>query len=686
MNEQQIRLFGLQESVVRERLADILVRDDVSVTLFAEQEDICLHLTAKKADALAGAVEQIGQRLGAYVYSTDGASLERRAVTLLKEKGKTVAVAESCTGGLLASRLTNVPGCSAVFGTGIVSYSYDCKKRLLGVSESTLETYGAVSDQTAREMADGIRRQSGADVGVSITGEAGPQAAEAKPVGTVYVALADAKRTWVKELHLDALTMDREAMRRAAAFYALDLLYRYVQAYPTVIAGGERHQDYRQRQQQQRQKDETVKKHRFMAAVLPWHGSRKKRLIKFAVWMLVLLLLISGVFTIYNRVFSPDNNRELQDGLADVYWNDVSDLTVDSSPSDAYPIGMRSQFRGLYDINRDIGGWVRIPETQVNYPVMVYRDGYYSNHNFNDQFSVYGQPFFYETETTDELSDARVLTIYGNNTHDEQMFSSLLSYRRVAYLREHPIIEMNTVYTTDRWEIFAVMVVDERERASTFEYVRKNFDEDTAYDEYIAQLQRRSLFDSNVTINAQEDILLLVTNAEKEYHFSGAQLVVAARRLDNNAQATATYAINYQAIMPQAAVRSTTAKAVTKTTLVATQTTTATTAVNPPQTTHTEPLITASTRSDTVTTTESMYSSTVDVIATTVRSGGPSATVSEVTTRTAENTTTVTTQKVTSTTAGSTTLSRQTTGTSSLEPLGGKAEDTEKKSHDYFGN
>ena len=113
MNEQQLRLFGVSVSVVRERLTDLLSRDDLSITLFDEQGDICLHLAAAP-ETLAWAVGEIGERLGAYVYSTDGSTLEEQAVILLKEKGKTVAVAESCTGGLLASKLTAVPGCSAL--------------------------------------------------------------------------------------------------------------------------------------------------------------------------------------------------------------------------------------------------------------------------------------------------------------------------------------------------------------------------------------------------------------------------------------------------------------------------------------------------------------------------------------------------------------------------------------------
>ncbi len=150
---------------------------------------------------------------------------EHRAVALLKQCGWTVALAESCTGGLVAARLTAVPGCSQVFGTGVVSYSWECKQQLLGVTRETLETYGAVSAETARAMAAGIRQRTGATLGVAITGEAGPQSAEGQPVGTVFVALASAVEVLVDKLQLDG---DREAIRQAAASHALDWLCRYI--------------------------------------------------------------------------------------------------------------------------------------------------------------------------------------------------------------------------------------------------------------------------------------------------------------------------------------------------------------------------------------------------------------------------------------------------------------------------
>lgn len=150
-------------------------------------------------------------------------SIAARAVALLKEKGLTVATAESCTGGMIAAAITDVAGASRVFGTGVVSYSCDCKRKLLGVSADTLAAEGAVCAATAAGMAEGVRRVGDAAIGVSVTGEAGPIAAESHPVGTVFIGLADECGTVTEEHHFAG---DRTAIRRQAACAVLSLLIR----------------------------------------------------------------------------------------------------------------------------------------------------------------------------------------------------------------------------------------------------------------------------------------------------------------------------------------------------------------------------------------------------------------------------------------------------------------------------
>ena len=153
-------------------------------------------------------------------------TLERQVIAALKERGLTLATAESCTGGLTAKRLTDVPGASAVFLGGVVSYTNGVKERVLSVPHATLKAYGAVSEPTARAMAEGVRALTGADLGLSVTGVAGPDKDDAgHDVGTVYIALSTRNGTVAQLLHLSG---DRAAIRAAAADEMLRMLLAHL--------------------------------------------------------------------------------------------------------------------------------------------------------------------------------------------------------------------------------------------------------------------------------------------------------------------------------------------------------------------------------------------------------------------------------------------------------------------------
>ena len=154
-------------------------------------------------------------------------SPERHAVQALTRRRLTVSAAESCTGGLIAKRLTDVPGASAAFLGGVVSYTNDVKHGVLGVPEALLQQYGAVSEPVARAMAEGVRRITGSDLALSVTGLAGPDGDDrGNPVGTVYIGLAGAGGTQVTQLFLKG---DRKSIRQQAADYAFALLNKYLQ-------------------------------------------------------------------------------------------------------------------------------------------------------------------------------------------------------------------------------------------------------------------------------------------------------------------------------------------------------------------------------------------------------------------------------------------------------------------------
>ena len=156
-------------------------------------------------------------------------TLEEQVVKTLNEKGLVLATAESCTGGLIAKRITDVSGSSSVFNCGIVSYSNEIKESVLGVSHKTLETYGAVSEQTVREMVKGVLKISGADIAVSVSGIAGPNSDNTqKPVGLIFLAVSNGKNTTVKQLNNTFTENIRENNRKSASDEALKMILSLV--------------------------------------------------------------------------------------------------------------------------------------------------------------------------------------------------------------------------------------------------------------------------------------------------------------------------------------------------------------------------------------------------------------------------------------------------------------------------
>ena len=234
-----VHVFGRGEAAVAEMIADLTENSNPTAAPYAKEGEMFVRVTAKaatqaEADALcAPVVEEIRRRVGSFVYSVDVDSLEALVVDALRAVGKTLATAESCTGGLLAKRITDVAGSSDVFEMGCVTYANRVKEKLLGVPHETLEAHGAVSEETARAMAEGIVRASGADIGVGITGIAGPGGGTAeKPVGLVYIALSDGKSTWVAKRQPAGRMKSREWHRHCAASKALDMVRRYLAGLP----------------------------------------------------------------------------------------------------------------------------------------------------------------------------------------------------------------------------------------------------------------------------------------------------------------------------------------------------------------------------------------------------------------------------------------------------------------------
>lgn len=235
----EIKIFGMGESAVEEALrGPMTTLTNPTLAPYAKLNECLVRATAK-ADSREQAEEmlrplmaQVLDTLGDVVYGVDVESLEAAVSALLLERGLTLSAAESCTGGLVAKRMTDLPGASKVFRGGVVSYVNDVKAGVLGVPAELLARYGAVSEPVARAMAEGCRRICGSDLAVSVTGVAGPETDDwGNEVGTVYIALASPSGTVCKKLSCGR-GRGRDQVRSAAAHNAFDLIRRSLLGLP----------------------------------------------------------------------------------------------------------------------------------------------------------------------------------------------------------------------------------------------------------------------------------------------------------------------------------------------------------------------------------------------------------------------------------------------------------------------
>ena len=231
-----LRVFGWGESQVesllRERMDQLT---NPTLAPYAKEGEMELRVTAKAADEetaralIAPVEEEVRQLLGPMIYGTGEDRLEKVVLDGMKDRGLTLGAAESCTGGLIAKRLTDLPGASSVFRGGVVSYANEVKRQVLGVPQALLEEQGAVCADVARAMAQGARRTLGCDVAVSTTGVAGPDSDDrGNPVGLVYVALAAPDGCWVRRLQLGGARERRDRVRTLAANHGFDMIRRWL--------------------------------------------------------------------------------------------------------------------------------------------------------------------------------------------------------------------------------------------------------------------------------------------------------------------------------------------------------------------------------------------------------------------------------------------------------------------------
>lgn len=229
-----IHFFGIGESALAQEIDELLFDSPtLTAATYCKEGEVRIRITARaqsESEAIAlceSHAEKIMQSgAGDKVYGIDVGTIENAVVQALHKKGVTLSAAESCTGGLIAKRITDISGCSDVFFGGCVTYTNEVKHRLIGVSQNTLDEYGAVSWQTACEMARGVRLATGSDIGISVTGIAGPTGGTAQtPVGTVFIGISTERGEEYRKLSLSSMR-SREYIRQASATNAFDMILK----------------------------------------------------------------------------------------------------------------------------------------------------------------------------------------------------------------------------------------------------------------------------------------------------------------------------------------------------------------------------------------------------------------------------------------------------------------------------
>ena len=570
-----VNVFGMSESLIAQALDDVIAKGQPVVATYAGSGKTDVVVCARNQDVKEAirevdiTVEEIERRLGDSVFGVDEPTLEHAVVSELVSRNLTVATAESCTGGLIAKKITDIAGASLCFGLGITSYSESAKSHALGVDKQTLKEFGAVSAETACQMAVGARKSAGADIGVSVTGYAGPTAALGETVGLVFIAVCDKETVWVKRFELAPHGKEsREQIRERAALNALDMVRRVIKGISVFnsqripvseVYGGcaiaktfggsavnikeESNADKPSalmfRSGKIDEDDEptqvpVVFENNFMGRfkkfaynLLPNKRDDRVEKVRKSVFIAASLALIISVSYIMSYFIGIKQNENLYESLGDLRGQQP---TTSVEYSEEY----LDEFAALYARNNDFVGWLEIEGTPLSYPVVQGDDNdYYLTHNFDGKKERHGTPFMDYRNDIDRLNANTVL--HGHNMKsDNQMFSELENYYKgqnaINYYRQHPIIKFDTLNEKMEWKIFAVFTCGVNTKDDDFlayyDYLMASSEED--YMKWVEEFKSRSIYDIPVDVEVGDNLLTLSTCY---YEKDDQRLVIVARRV-----------------------------------------------------------------------------------------------------------------------------------------------------------
>lgn len=563
-----INVFGMSEAIIIKSLSDIIERTSPVVSTFETNGKTDIFVSSCSDDFKTAikevdkAVEEIERRLGDVVYGTDEPSIHHAVVSELVANKLTVATAESCTGGLISKKITDIAGASLCFEFGVTSYSDGIKNLILGVDEETLREFGAVSAETALQMAVGAMNTANSDFGISVTGYAGPASMLGEPIGLVFISVCNRETAWVKRFDLSVTGKEtREQIRELASLNAFDMLRRVMNGFavfnaqrlpvsevPNSIESRESNKAKLIFSNSASKKAETnveenkslpekvekaalpKNKKSFFANLLPKKSDKTSEKIRKCTFLAATLALAISVGYILSFFLQINENENMYKKLEEL-------KTQKPSPSLVYPKGYLDEFGVLYGENKEIAGWIEIDGTKINYPVVqTTNNDFYLNHDFYKDTERHGTPFMDSHNNSYPLDFNTI--IYGHNMKsDDQMFSDLEKYYKgknaLNFYRKHPLVNFDTVYEKSQWKIFAIFTYNSDSKSTDyFEFCNlmnpANIDE---FEAFMYQVRKRSVYNIPVDVLSTDKIVTLSTCA---YDYDGQRLVVMARKLRNN--------------------------------------------------------------------------------------------------------------------------------------------------------
>lgn len=599
-----LKIFGMGESTIADRLGDILKSSDPTVATYVGKGDIRIKITAvggSKAECIAKyepIVESIKDILGNVIYSEDDKTIAETVVEKLAQQGKMISAAESCTGGLVSKMLTDIKGVSKVYEYGVSAYANRVKTEVLGVAEDLINQKGAVSVEVAEAMAQGVQRVSGAQIGLATTGYASEgEGVPADKIGLVYISLCDGKRVFTRKIMAGHGEKDRERIRLAAAMNCFDMARLYLDEDKGFLASGraleviekplikeetfeeeivqekipeqdgvkdvipeqdieadegidlnamilsEETDQIEQTVSEQTEEnvkeepkdEENKKKVGFVKSVLPWKGDTKANIIRKIAALLCFAIFLGSGSYIANYYYKGYKNKQLQKELESVFYESTAEGTD----------GMAGRFTELYKINPEVVGWLKIPGTKTDNPVVKSQSDTattykYLYKDFYGKYSSYGTLFTkYNNKFDGDLSQNTA--IFGHHMKDGQMFGDLKNYRKLEFYKNNPVIDFTPIYSDKvvKWKVFSVMLVDTEGtpgHGELYDYSKVNFESDDEFLAFVDEAYQRSIIDTPVQdITPEDKIITLSTCA---YDFDEARLVVMARMVRDDERPT----------------------------------------------------------------------------------------------------------------------------------------------------